>query len=232
MQGLCPGADFLLGSGRACVYPPAMVSKLATVVVAAAGIAIAAGVGFSLHKEAKKRAEARAFSTVVGQTTTRLKDGLKTASPQALEGIEQDLKLAQGWSDRELVDAAEQYLIGAREIMRRRLEASRLALKASASRAALAAHMGAAGHRDSPWIRNAAELKRKVERDHFDLDKQLAALVDLLDDLPKANKRLTEHVQASLLLEETVRSQAREAVIAETRRARAELEKSRNLLPR
>ena len=209
-----------------------MVSKLATVVVAAAGIAIAAGVGFSLHKEAKKRSEARAFSTVVAQTTTRLKDGLSTASPQALEGIEQDLKFAQGWSDRELVDAAEQYLIGAREIMRRRVEASRLERKAATSRAALTAHMDGAGRRDSPWIRNAAELKKRVERDHFDLDKQLAALVDLLDDLPKANKRLTAHVQASLLLEETVRSQAREAVIAEARRARAELEKTRNLLPR
>lgn len=209
-----------------------MVSKLATVIVAAAGIAIAAGVGFSLHKEAKKRSEARAFSTVIAQTTTRLKDGLKTASPQALEGIEQDLKLAQGWSDPELVDAAEQYLIGAREIMRRRVEASRLAHKASASRAALTAHMGGAARRESSWIRNAAELKKKVERDHFDLEKQLAALVELLDDLPKANKRLAPHVQASLLLEEPVRAQAREAVIAETRRARAELEKSRNLLPR
>ena len=208
------------------------VSRAATVLVAAAGLAVAAGVGFLLHKEAKKRAEARAFAAVVAETTTRLKDGLKTASPLALERIEQDLQLAQGWGERELVDAAEQYLVGAREIMRRRIEASRLTRKAAASRAALAAHMGGAAQRDSPWIRNAAELKKKVERDHFDLETQLAALADLLEDLPHANKRLAPHVKASLLLEEPLRAQAREAVMEEAKRARGELEKARGLLPR
>lgn len=208
------------------------VSRVATVVVAAAGIAVAAGVGLMLHKEAKKRAEARALRSVVAETTTRLKDGLKSASPRALEGIEQDLQLAKSWSDRELVDAAEQYLVGAREIMRRRLEASRLTRKASISREALAAHMRTAAQRDSPWIRNAAELKKTVERDHFDLETQLAALADLLQDLPHAHKSLAPHVQASVLLEEPVRAQARQAVMEEAKRARAELEKARALLPR
>lgn len=205
-------------------------TRFLTVLIAAAGVAVAAGVGSLLYKEAKKRAEARAIVTVVGEATAQLKDGLKTASPQALEKIESNLTAAQGWRNRELVEAAEPYLIGAREIMRRRVEASRLTRKASASRAALFAHMGAAGQRDSPWIRNATELKKKVERDHFDLEMQLAALADLLEDLPQANKRLAPHVQAALLLDESARRQTRAAVLDETRRARAELEKARSLL--
>ena len=123
--------------------------RIITVLLAAAGVAIATGAGWLAYKEAKKRAEARAVVTVVGDATAQLKDGLKSASPQALERIEGSLGATKGWSNRELVDAAEQYLIGAREIMRRRVEASRLTRKASASRAALAAHMGAAGQRPS-----------------------------------------------------------------------------------
>ena len=208
------------------------VSRIATILVAAAGIAVAAGVGWLLHKEAKKRSEAHALVSVVGDATSQLRDGLKSASPQALERIESGLTLAQGWSNPELVDAAEHYLVGAREIMRRRLEASRLTRTASMSRAALAAHMSAAGQRDSPWIRNATELKKKVERDHFDLEVQLTALAELLEDLPQANKRLAPHVKASLLIEDAVRTNTREAVLDEAKRARAELEKTRALLPR
>ncbi|HEV8109344.1 MAG TPA: hypothetical protein VGP97_17645, partial [Burkholderiales bacterium] len=66
--------------------------------------------------------------------------------------------------------------------------------------------------------------------DHFDLDVQLSALADLLGGLPEANKRLAPHVQASLLLEDAKRVTAREAVLAEAKRARAELDKTRALL--
>ena len=73
-------------------------------------------------------------------------------------------------------------------------------------------------------------LKKQVERDHFDLDVQLNALADLLGSLPEANKRLAPHVQASLLLEESKRHNAREAVLAEAKRARDDLNKARALL--
>ena len=204
-------------------------TRIATVLVAAAGIAVAAGVGYLLHKEAKQRSEARAVVSIVGDATVQLKSGLKMPSAEALERVEGMLRVAQTWSNPDLADATEQYLVGAREILRRRAEASRLARKAAASRAALAAHMRHAGRRDVPWIRSASELKKAVERDHFDLEVQLNALADLLEDLPEANKRLAPHVKASLLLEDSVRSDTREAVIEEARRARYELDKARAL---
>jgi hypothetical protein len=207
-------------------------SRFATAVVATVGIAIAAGVGYLLHKEAKKRSEARAVVSVVGEATAQLKSGLKGISPGALDKVEASLEVAKTWSDANLADATEQYLIGAREILRRRGDANRLTQRAAGSRAALAAHMGRAGRRDSPWIRTASDLKKQVERDHFDLEMQLNALAGLLETLPEANKRLAPHVEASLLLEDAVRKRAHQAVLEEAKRAQAALQKTRSLLPR
>ena len=205
-------------------------SRIATVLVAAACITIAASVGYLLHKEARQRSEARAVVSIVQETTVELQRGLKIPSREALEKIEGSLRVAQSWSNTELVQATEPYLVGAREILRRRADASRLTQKAAASRAALAAHIARAPRRDTPWIRAAMDLKKQVERDHFDLDVQLNALADLLDTLPEANKRLTPHVQASLLLEDARRRDAREGVLAEAKRARVELDRARALV--
>ena len=205
-------------------------TKIAGILVAAAGLAIAAGVGYLLHKEARQRSEARAVVTIVQETTVELERGLKMPSQEAVERVEGSLHVAQAWHDRNLMQDTEPYLVGVREILRRRADASRLTKRAAASRAALAAHMSRAGRRDTPWIRAAMDLKKQVERDHFDLDVQLTALADLLGSLPEANKRLAPHVQASLLLEESKRRSAREAVLAEAKRARDELNKARALL--
>lgn len=208
------------------------ISRTATVVVAAAGLAIAAGVGYGLHITVKKRNEQRAVVSVVGETTTQLRTAWKSASPHILEKIEGNLRVAKSWSNPQLSLATEHYLIGAREILRRRAEADRLAKKAAASRAALSAHMKRAAHRDQRWIRTATDLQKQAERDHLDLDRQLKTLADLLDSFSDSQKRLTPHVEASLLFDDGVRRQAYREVLEEAKRASAEMEKARNLLPR
>jgi hypothetical protein len=205
-------------------------TKLASVLVAAVGIGIATLVGHLLHKEARQRYEARAVVSIVGDATIQLKNGLRTSSQDALEKVEESLREVKTWSNPELADAAEQYLVGARHILQRRADANRLKQQAAASRLALSAHMMRAASRDTPWIRAALDLKKRVERDHFDLDVQLGALADLIEVFPEANKRVAPHVQASLLLEETVRKSAHQAVLDEARRARGDLEKTRALL--
>lgn len=204
-------------------------SRIGTAVVASTGIAIAAGVGYALYKT-KQSFDKRAVVMVLGDTTEQLKGAQKGVSPEALDSIERHLRVAKHWSNRDLAEATEGYLVGAREILRRRADANRLTRKAAASRAALSAHMDRAGQRDLPWIRAASSLKRQVERDHFDLDVQLKALANLIDLLPDANKRLAPHVQASLLLEEEARKSMRREVLEETKRAAAELVKVRSYL--
>ena len=209
---------------------PMSTTRIASALVGAAGIAIAAGVGYMLHKEARARSESRAVVAIVQESPVELERGLKMPSKEALARLDESLRVAQGWQNRALVQDTEPYLVGVREILRRRADASRLTQKAAVSRAALAAHMSHSGRRDTPWIRHAMDLKRQVERDHFDLDVQLTALADLLGSLPEANKRLAPHVQASLMLDDSKRRNAREAVLAEAKRARDELAKARALL--
>lgn len=204
-------------------------SGTGTIVAAAVGIAIAAAVGYGLHLNAKKRAEERALVSALTETTAQLRDVLKTPAPGAVEQIEGHLRVARSWSNAQIADATEHYLIGAREIVRRRADSVRFAQKAAASRAALAAHMKRAGRRDRSWLRTASDLKKQVERDHFDLDVSLKTLAELLDTLPDAHKRLAPHVQSSMLLEDSVRRQARTQFLEEAKRAARELEKARTL---
>jgi hypothetical protein len=204
-------------------------SRTGTAVAAAAAIAIAAGVGYALHLNAKQRAEERAVVSVLSETTAQLRDVLKAPASGAADKIDARLEIAGRWRNAELSDATEHYLIGAREIFRRRADSLHFAQKAAASRAALAVHMSRAKWRDTAWLRTATDLKKQVERDHFDLELSLKAMAELLDMLPDANKRLAPHVQASLLLEESVRAELRAQVADEARRAAAELEKARRL---
>jgi hypothetical protein len=202
----------------------------AKILIAAACVAVALVVSYLLIKEAKRRWESHAIVSVLGEATAQLKAGLKVPSREGLAKVEAGIRSTHRWSNAEVADAAEQYLVGAREILRRRAEATRLSEKAAASRAALLAHMDRAPTRDLPWLRAATQLKRQVERDHFDLDVQLGALADLLGAMPEANKRLAPHVSASLLIEDSYRRSARDAVLQEARLARSELDKTRSLL--
>ena len=204
-------------------------SRTGTLVATAAAVVIAAGVGYALHASAKKRAEERAVVAVLSETTAQLRDLYKTPASGAAEQIDGRLRAAESWSNAEVADAAEHYLIGAREIFRKRADSVRLEQKAAQSRAALAAHMNRAGRRDTTWLKAATELKRQVERDHYDLERSLKAMADLLDMLPDANKRLAPHVQASLLLDESSRKTLRAAVEVDAKRAAGELEKLRRL---
>src|SRR5262245_61528836 len=135
-------------------------SRIARYLVGAACIAVALVVGYVLFKEAKKRYEAKAVVWVVKDATEQLKAGLKTPSKEGLERIEKSIRETQSWSNVEVADATEQYLIGVREILKRRAEATRLSQKAAASRAALVAHMDAAPRRDLTWIRGDRKSTR------------------------------------------------------------------------
>jgi hypothetical protein len=206
--------------------------RTGTVVAAALGLVIAGGVGYGIHQAVKKRAEQTAVVSIVGETTAQLRQVLQAPSAEVAGKIDGNLRVARSWSNVYMADAAEHYLIGAREIARKRADAARHAQKFAASRAALAAHMGRAGARDTPWIRTASQLKKEVEQAHFDLHSSLETLADLLRSLPEAQKRLEPYVAASLTLEDGLRTRARQQALDEAKRATLELEKARSLAPR
>jgi hypothetical protein len=114
-------------------------------------------------------------------------------------------------------------------VVRRRVEAARLERRAALNRQALSTHMARAGSRNSSWIHDATELKKRVERDHFDLNLTLRAMDELLGGLPDAYKVLAAQVDPALLLEESLLQTARRQAQDEAKRAAAELERLRGL---
>jgi hypothetical protein len=203
-------------------------------VIAVLVLAIAGGTGYALYAAKQKREQQRMVTVLLGETTGHLRKALNGPPPADLVSrIDVNLKAAKAPRDPALSDAAEHYIQGAREIVRRRADAERLARDAAMSRRALSMHMAAASRRDTYWIRVASDLKKRVERDHFDLDVSLKALSELLLTLPDAQKRLEPHVDASLLLAEAERRKARERAQEAAKRAADELEKVRRLaMPR
>ena len=186
-------------------------------------------IGYTMWGQHQKLQQERAVTALVADTTTQLRQAL-TATPtrEMFSRIDGNLRSLKAPRQPELADAAEHYILGAREIVRRRLDAARFAQQAAAGRQALTAHMSAAGgRRGEAWFRTALDLKKKVEREHFELDVTLKALYELLGSLPDAEKRLAPH--RALLLEEPLRAQAREQARADAERAAAELEKVRRL---
>ena len=206
----------------------------AKAIVAAVALAIAASTAYYLIAEKQKREQQRAVAALLGDTTARLRQALNgPAASDLVTKLDSNLKLARAPRDPQLAIAAEHYIHNAREIARRRSEAERLAREAAMSRRALSMHMGAASRRDPYWIRVAADLKRRVERDHHELEVALRALTHLLYTLPEAQKELAPHVDAALLLEDAERRKAHQLAEESAKRAALELEKVRNLaMPR
>jgi hypothetical protein len=180
----------------------------------------------------RKKVEDNRVALVVADATVELRKALaagpSTASVAKLEEFVQSVKASPNPAAG---SAAEAYLLGAREIARKRAESERLTREAAAARNALAGHMARAERRGTNWIRDAAELKRRVEASHAELARSLKTLDDLLYGLPDAVKRLAPHVAASTLLETGEIDAARARAQDESKRAASELEKVRRITP-
>jgi hypothetical protein len=203
-------------------------------IVAALVLAISGSMAYYLYVQKQKAEERKNVAALLGDTTSHLRRALN--GPPAAElvaKIDSNLKRAKAPHEPKLEIAAEHYIHGAREIARKRSDAERLVREAAMSRRALAMHMGAASRRDTYWIRVASDLKKRVERDHHDLDVSLKSLSHLLYTLPESQKELAAHVDASLLLAEAERRVARERAEEQAKRAADDLEKVRRLaMPR
>jgi hypothetical protein len=199
-------------------------------VVAAVVLAIAGSTAYYLYASKQKREQQRQVTALLAETTKQLRQALNgPPTPDLVSRIDSNLKMAKAPRDRQLETAAEHYIHNAREIARKRSDAERLAREAAMSRRALAMHMSVASQRDPYWIRVAADLKKRVERDHHDLEVSLKALSQLLYELPEAQKELAPHVDAALLLEQGESLKARARADESAQRAAAELDKVRKL---
>jgi hypothetical protein len=185
-----------------------------------------------MYAGAQKRAQQRHIAEMVRDTSEKLRQALAPKpAPELVAAIDANLQAARAPRDPGLADAAEHYILGAREIARRRVEAERLARQAAASRLALAGHMARAARRNDGWMRDALALKKRVETDYFDLGITLKATDDLLFKLQDSEKRLEPRVGTASLLEASTVAAARKQAQDEARRATDELNQLRRIGP-
>ena len=204
------------------------------VIIGAIVAVLVAGLAYLAFAASQKRSQQRQVKELVVDTTEKLREvlvaqGSPKPAPDMVAPLDANLKSVKAPRDPLLTDAAESYIISAREIARRRAQVERLTRQAAASRQALATHMAHAAHRNTAWLNEAITLKKRVEDDHFNLGVELKALDELLYTLPEAEKTLAPHVGRAVLIDDALRDSARKQTQDELRRAADDLEGARRL---
>src|SRR6266511_382033 len=147
------------------------------------------------------------------QTAGRLDDHAQEVDKHVLE-----LRDMSASPDRALVDAAEEYMLTVRQILRNQAASHRYRIQVSASDRALRDHMRSAKRRSGSWIQEALRAKDRMEKDYFDYRLSVDAFGRLLESYPATRKSLARQVGAGLLVDEAVAANARKRVVANSRR--------------
>ena len=199
--------------------------------LSAAALVIVIFIATNLIIGHRKKVEDSRIALVVADATLELRKALAGPATGSVAKLDEFLESVKTSRNPAAGSAAEAYLLGARGIARQRAESARLAREAAAARNALAGHMARAERRSTTWIRDAAELKRRVEASHAELGRSLKTLDELLFGLPDSKKRLAPYVAAAALPEQAEIEAARARAQDESKRAASELENVRRLTP-
>lgn len=152
------------------------------------------------------RAQHRAIATLVADASADMRIWLEGAPTNeqvvAAESRLEALSAAKKTRKREFAAAAEVYLVGARALAQRRADAARLSEHARAARGALVSHMSGAARRGEGWIREATDLRRRVDQAYGDLKRTLDAVAELTRSMPDATQALAPYVPRSSLVDD------------------------------
>jgi hypothetical protein len=205
--------------------------KVSIAAIALATVAILAVGAFLVFKGHKKKQDETAIVAAVGESTLLLREVLGAqAGADAVSRLDAHLSRIKAAERSPLADAAEDYVLGAREIARRRADAARLAPQTALARQALLAHLAAGGRRSDAWFHRAGELKKRVENAYYELGVPLKTLDTLLEGMYESRKRLGLLLGGeSRLVGAEVLNAARQQVQEELKRSAAELERARQI---
>jgi len=231
--------------------PPAMISgsRARTAVIAVVVLVAATVLGYCGFREYGERGLHAAVVALVADTTARLRDaldgaaGARAADPTEVarrldeQAGEVDQRLAalhrlRASPDRALFDAADLYMVTARELLRRTASTHRDREAFVSSTRALRNLAQTADRRSGAWIGQAIAAKERAERDYSDYRRAVDATVSLLESLGDPRERLARRVDPAILIEEGLRAQAAERAREAGKRAAEELDHARRLTTR
>lgn len=183
----------------------------------------------------------KAVTVLVKDTSERLKTALAiaTETSQTVRGLDDhaqevdkhviELRSMSASPNRALVDAAEEYMLTVRQILRNQAAGHRYRVQMSASEKGLREHMLAANRRTGPWIQEALRAKDRLEKDYLDYRLSIEAFGRLLESFPETSKKLALYLGAGPLADAAVANDARRRALESLKRASGELERARQL---
>jgi hypothetical protein len=211
-----------------------------------AALLAASAFGYWGYSTYRKRDLKGTVVDLVKDTSLRLRDALNIETgPQSADRpevvrklddhmleVDKHLMELRGNSsspNRALTDAADGYLLTARQILREQAASHRYRIEFSGSMQALLAHMRTANRRSAFWINEAIRAKDRVEKDYFSYKLAVETFDRLLESYPDARAKLALHVDAALLIEPALAREARKRELETSKQAASEMERARQL---
>lgn len=210
------------------------------IAIALAVIVAASVVGWWSYGEHQKRQQHDAIVALLADTGAQLRAALTATAggPEASRKLEEQVAAAErnlsalkGMDARReeaLAEAADDYLLTSREVLKRVANMQRFRGLLSESLQALIEHMRADNHTGA-WVQQAVKARERANKDHRDLELAAGALDQLLQSLPASQKKVAPYVDPSLLIENGAIEAARARALDTAKRATAEIEKTRRL---
>lgn len=212
----------------------------------AAGVLLLAVAAWWFYKAQQERQVAATVTALAREAGTRLRDALVLdAQPQpedsahkleahlaAVDAHLQKLRSLNTSPMLALGEAADDYVLTAREILRRLAASHRSQLEFAQGSQALLEHMRA-DRGGASWVGEAVRLKDRVEKGYSDHKAAAEALAHLLASFPAAQTAIALYVKTSLPpLDAELLDAAGQRALASVQQAAAEIEKIRKWVPR
>lgn len=220
-----------------------------TIVVAVVGLLVAAGLGYWAYHTYKLGVLRSTVAALLTSASGQMREALAAEAGPApadrlrlakkldehaavIDALVVQLKLKRQELERDtrLTDAADDFLLTCREILRRRAASQRAYALLSDSMEALRDQLRAAGtDRSAKWPREAVRARERAERDFRDYRNTSAAYATLLGQFPTSQKKIAPHVDPAALIDDKLVSAARERSLATAKQVAEEMEKVRQL---
>jgi hypothetical protein len=208
------------------------------IIALAALVAVAAGWwGYGEHQ---KREQRKSIVALLSDTGAQLRAGLSAmdGGPDAVRKLDEQtagadrnlsaLKSMDASRQSALAEAADDYLLTGREILKRLAAVQRYRQLLSESLQALVGHMRADDH-SGAWVQQAVKAHERAKKDHRDLALATGALDKLLQSLPDSQKKIAPYVEAGVLIGDDAIAAARARALDSLKQSTAEIEKAGRL---
>ncbi len=183
------------------------------------------------HLRAALGAEPGKPETADEPAAAKVMESLKAldARDEAVAKSHAALRAQSGALPRDTVDAADHYLIGAREILRLYAASRRHRHLTVVGLRELWEHMGSRYTQGPGWTTEAVRRKDLLEREYFQYRNTTEAMGRLLDGYPEDRARVVPLLDASPLPDESLVRAARERLLVEGKKLAVEMDRLRKL---